>query len=196
MKNYAKIIIAGIVSILFLSGISSVSAIVIVNETELLASRDQVPVGVVTWDHPTSYSRYIYITYTAYEGWVLNKMHLAVADTFDGIPHTNLGDPDMPADNPKVGQFPYFSETGLPPVTEYTFEIDLENHNILPDADGKYLGTLFVAARAVVHNTVEGCGIPPAWADEIAVHYNDPDAGVGEGHGPGNWALWFQIELI
>jgi len=174
MKNIGKIIGASIVGILFLSGMGGVSACQL--DTELIAGQNwDEPVGNVNVNHPGSTSRYMYITYTTTGGWELTETHLAVAESFDDIPQNKKG-------NPKIGHFPYSDPHG--PVSTYTYTIDLDDFPSLFDPDtGKYLGTLFVAAHAVVEHP--DYGEETAWADTYGQPFN-------EGNG---WALWFSIEL-
>ena len=57
MKNIGKIMAACVVSVLFLSGMGSVSACYL--ETELIAGQDwDNPAGNLIVNHPTSESRY------------------------------------------------------------------------------------------------------------------------------------------
>jgi len=152
-KNIGKILAASIVGILFLTGMGGVSACQY--DTELIAGQNwDDPVGNVHVNHPTSYDRYMYITYTTDGGWEITETHLAVATSFDDIPQTKKG-------NPKVGHFAYSSDND-PAVTEVTHVIDLEDY-IEPDSYGRYLGTLYIAAHAVVEHPI--CGEETAWAD-------------------------------
>ena len=180
-KNIGKITAASIVSILFLAGMSGVSACHL--DTEIIAGQNwDNPVGNVHISHDSSWNRYMYITYMTSGGWEITETHLAVASSFNDIPQTKSG-------NPKIGKFPYSSHHD-PAVTSVTYVIDLEDY-IKPDSSGKYLGTLYIAAHSVVQKLMgyDSHGNPiyaeeTGWADT----YSQPF--------PGNsWALWFSIVL-
>ena len=102
--------------------------------TNLIAGQ-HINVGTVTaWDDGV----YLYVRYSTTDGWVLTETHLAVATSLDGIPQTKKG-------NPIPGEFPY-SEEHCPPVTAYTYKIDMGE-------EGFEVGDmLYIAAHAVVFN--------------------------------------------
>ena len=109
-------------SIILLTGVNGVSACEM--DTELLAGQDTV-VGNVHVVHYRRTDDYIKITYETTNGWELTETHVAVATSFEGIPQTNVNKPNKPH-NPKVGKFPYSDPH--PPVTKYTYTIDLDDH--------------------------------------------------------------------
>jgi hypothetical protein len=79
---------------------------------------------------------YLYITYGLSHDLVLLESHVAVADSLEGVPLTKKG-------NPIPGQFPYKLDHD-PPVSEYTYAIDLM------EIDVDIGDTIGIAAHAVV----------------------------------------------
>lgn len=80
-------------------------------EVTLLAGQT-IDAGTVNVSNDASY---IYVTYTATNGWVLSQTHLYVGNC-DSIPVNNPG-------NPMPGQFPYTSTHNN--VTTYTYQIPI-----------------------------------------------------------------------
>ena len=125
-------------------------------------------VGVV---HVWNDGDYLYIHYVMEPDWKLTETHVAVVNTsLADIPQTKKG-------NPKVGHFPY-KMTHDPPVTEYTYQIDL----IWPACN-----TLTIAAHAVVQKLVD-CDYQEetAWAD---------CGGPGATFPGNNWATYFTYHV-
>ena len=180
MKNIAKFFGAGVVFILLISGMGGVSACQL--DTELIAGQ-HTTVGNVHVSHTGVSERYMTITYTTTGGWMLMETNVAVATDFAGIPQTTSGK-DGERHNPKVGKFQYSDPH--PPVTTYQYTIDLQEY-ITPTTEGYYLGTLCVAAHAVVEHP--DCGEETAWADTYGIPFNPPDVKGG------NWALYFIVDL-
>lgn len=93
----------------------------------------------------TNDENYLYVEIILYDGWELLDSHVAVADSLDGIPQTESG-------NPKVGQFPY------------------DINSFIPLGDWECETELYVAVHAVVRGpnedgeieeqTAWGCGYP------------------------------------
>lgn len=81
---------------------------------------------------------YLYITYDVTGGWMLTETHVHVADNLAGIPKTKQGVP-IP------GQFMY-SMMHNPPVTTYTYNILLADHDL------EVGDNIAIAAHAVVVN--------------------------------------------
>ena len=169
MKNIEKFFGAGIVFILLLSGMGGVSACRL--DTELIAGQDTT-VGNVRVLHAHSVDNYMTITYETTGGWMLTETHVAVATSFDDIPQTKSG-------NPKIGKFQYSDPH--PPVTTYTYTINLDEY--ITPTGGLYLGTLYIAAHAVVEHP--DYGEETAWADTYGIPFNDG----------GSWALYFIVVL-
>lgn len=120
--------------------------------TDLIAGRTKVPVGEVSiWDD----SGYLYVKFLITDSdVVITETHVHVAiDDGDGYPDS--GDtypiPLTKSGSPKIGNFD-FSSVHDPAVTEYTYEIPLD------EWDG--ITELFVAAHAVVGI---GTSINPAY---------------------------------
>jgi hypothetical protein len=80
----------------------------------------------------------LYVTYNTAAPWQLTQIHVAVADSADGLPQNKSG-------NPVPGQFPY-NQTLNPAVSTYTVTIPLAG---LGDP-------IFVAAHAVVKSSGPG----------------------------------------
>lgn len=126
--------------------------------------KNQNVVGVVhVWDDGDN----LYVKYEMFVGWQMTETHLAVADSFEGIPQKN--------GNPIPGKFD--NKTEYPtPVTEDTYTIPL------PSIIGPY--TLYIATHAVVQ-LVDGGDIiqeETAWGD----CHDFPGK---------NWAKWFPYEV-
>ncbi len=180
MKNTAKIMTIGLIGALLFIGMPGPVLFACDGwhyVSPLYAGQDfDNPIGQVevirTCGSPT-----MTVKYTTTGGWVINETNLAVATSFEDIPQTKSG-------NPKVGKFPYSSEHD-PGVTIVTHVIDL---NDLFNG-GPYVGTIFIAAHAVVFNQCSGIE-ETGWAD--TGYPPDPP----EYMFPGNsWALYFTIVL-
>ena len=94
-KNIAKIIGIGIVSIIVLSGMTSVSAVF----TELFAGSKLEQVGNVHVQPIYGTPDQLRFEITTSGDWVILKSHAIVAGSLEDIPQTKKG-------NPKVGHFP------------------------------------------------------------------------------------------
>ncbi len=130
---------------------------------------------LVGWVHVWNDCDYLYVEYITEGGWELTETHVAVATSFEDIPQTKKG-------NPKVGHFPY-KMTHDPPVTLYTYEIELE----------WTAGTkLYIAAHAVVQKLIGYDNCDPIYQEETAwANCGGPDA-----YFPGNnWATYFTYHV-
>jgi hypothetical protein len=103
----------------------------------------------------------LYVTYTTNDPWVITAVHLAVADSLDGIPQNRNH-------NPLPGHFP-INSTFNPPVTTITYTIPLGNFTA-----GE---TLFIGAQAEVQAPGGQGGSQTAW-------------GFGPRFGGHNWATY------
>lgn len=103
------------------------------------------------------------VTYQTNDPWVISAVHLAVADSLDGIPQNANN-------NPRPGHFP-INTTYNPPVTLVTFTIPVDNLSA-----GE---TLFIGAQAEVQAPGGGGqgGSQTAW-------------GSGARFGGSNWATY------
>lgn len=112
----------------------------------------------------------LHVTYSTAGDWVITEVHLAIAPSPDLFPQTRSG-------NPRVGRFALQAAFD-PPVTEWTFDIDLESQ-------GYQVGDLvYVAAHATVQ----------LW--ENGLLYQEETAwGEGEPFGGRNWAMYFSHEV-
>jgi len=178
MKKIGKFIGASIIAVIFLSGMSGVTACEL--NSELIAGQD-TSVGNIHVLHSGSCDRYMTITYETYGEWDLTETHLAVATSFSDIPQTNANKPNKPH-NPKIGKFEYSDPHSA--VKSYKYTIDLAKY-ITPTSDGRYIGELYVAAHAVVEHPC--LGEETAWGDTYGIPFNPS--------GKGSWALYFIVEL-
>jgi hypothetical protein len=103
----------------------------------------------------------LYITYATSDPWVITAVHLAVADSVDGIPQNKNN-------NPIPGHFPYNS-TFNPPVTSITYTIPLGGFTA-----GE---TVYIGAQAEVQAPGSEGGSQTAW-------------GAGTSFGGHNWATY------
>lgn len=131
LRKYVSLAVVSLLVLLMVSPLNfSTHAECEPTVTDLIAGQHTVVGTVTTWNDAT----FLYVKYSTTGGWVLTETHLAVATSFEDIPHTKKG-------NPIIGHFPY-REMHNPAVTEYTYVIDL---------DGWSAGTeLYIAAHAVV----------------------------------------------
>jgi hypothetical protein len=132
-----------------------------VPEVHALLAGQTIDAGTVTL---TSDGSMLQVTYTTTGGWVLAQTHLAVGSELDEIPQTRSG-------NPKVGHFPY-KETHDPPVTTFTYLVDLSEWGLQPG------DVLYVAAHAEVLLPDE-----EGWQEETAWGEGEPFPGH-------NWAMY------
>ncbi|MFW9876879.1 MAG: hypothetical protein ACFFG0_27615 [Candidatus Thorarchaeota archaeon] len=100
-------------------------------KVDLIAGKNKDVGDVLVWNDGDT----LYVKFQTTDGWTISETHLAVGDTFDDIPQTKSG-------NPQIGQFEYSSEHN-PAVTECVYEIELEK-DWLADTE------LYLAAHAVV----------------------------------------------
>jgi len=99
--------------------------------TDLMAGQHIDAGDVLVWND----GDYLYVKYETSGGWCLTETHLHVAESEEEIPQTSKG-------NPIPGHFMENDEHDC--VTEYTYEIDLEEKGFECD------DSLYVAAHAVV----------------------------------------------
>lgn len=109
---------------------------------------------------------WLYVEYKTTDGWVMYETHLHVALSFEEIPQTNKG-------CPKVGHFRW-SEDHDPPVTEYTYVINLAE-NGWDEYDW-----LYIAAHAAVR-LLDGNG---------GIIQEETAWGQGEDFPCPNWAMY------
>lgn len=108
---------------------------------------------------------YLYITYTLFDGWMLEETHVHVASDLSGIPCNRNG-------IPVPGQFA-FGACHDPTVAVYTYAIEMEPWGF------QYGDEVVVAAHAAVNK----------W-DEVSQEYLEETAWGGDNPGPGpRW--WF-----
>lgn len=132
--------------------------------TPLIAGQNIDAGDVIVWnDAGNLYVKYDTGPFDATHDWTLLETNLAVAESLEGIPQTNKG-------NPKVGKFPWKEEyDSSQGVTEWTYTIELAANGF--DVDD----VLYIAAHAVVF----GSGpVETAWAE-------------GDGFPGGSWAMYF-----
>lgn len=122
-----------------------------------------IDTGTVTISNDRSF---LYITYSTNDPWTITAVHLAVADSLDGIPQNKNS-------NPLPGHFP-INTTYNPPVTSVTFTIPL----------GTFVaGTeLFIGAQAEVQAPGGAGGSQTAW-------------GYGPSFGGHNWATYINYTV-
>ena len=108
---------------------------------------------------------YLYVRYETSGEWVMTETHLHVAMSLEAIPQTQPNKKGNGGGNPIPGQFDYSDPHGL--VTEYTYEID---------RDELALGTLYIAAHAVVQttDTTSECLVSGAGSDDVLYLAEDP----------------------
>ncbi|MFC1505543.1 hypothetical protein ACFLQ6_00575 [Thermoproteota archaeon] len=109
--------------------------------TDLIAGggnvKSQMDVGdVEVWNDDET----LYVTYSVTGSWVITETHLEVKCDLNDIPQTKKY-------NPIPGQFSYMM-THNPPVTEYTYPIDLSSIEC---------DELYIAAHAVVVRPLDDC---------------------------------------
>jgi hypothetical protein len=102
------------------------------NSIYTLYAGQDIDVGTVT---VVSIFGLVFVTYQTTDGWFLKETHLHIADSLEGIPQTNKG-------NPKVGHF-RDKMTHDPVVQAY-----MSHYAMMPEWD--YGDTLFIAAHAEV----------------------------------------------
>jgi hypothetical protein len=127
-------------------------------ETVTLFGGQTIDTGTVTIQNDASN---LYVTYTTNDPWVITAVHLAVADSLDGIPQNKNG-------NPIPGHFP-INSTFNTPVTSITYTIPLGNFAV-----GE---TLYIGAQAEVQAPGSQGGSQTAW-------------GFGPRFGGHNWATY------
>ncbi len=127
-------------------------------ETVTLFGGQTIDTGTVTIQNDASN---LYITYTTNAPWVITAVHLAVADTLDGIPQNKNG-------NPIPGHFP-INSTFNTPVTSITYTIPLGS--FVPGE------ALYIGAQAEVQAPGNQGGSQTAW-------------GFGPRIGGHNWATY------
>ena len=171
IKTLGKMMAASLIVLLFISGMSSVSACHL--DSDLIAGQ-HIDVGNVEVNHNAYTDHLLYITYSTEGGWVITETHLAVASSLSDIPTNKKG-------NPKVGHFPY-TDPAIEEPTQVQYIIDLDDFPSLYH-DGYYYGTLYVAAHAVVNHPCYGS--ETAWGDT----YGQPFPGAN------SWAMYFTITL-
>jgi hypothetical protein len=128
------------------------------SEPVTLFGGQTIDTGTVTISNDASN---IYVTYTTNDPWVMTAVHLAVADSLDGIPQNRNS-------NPLPGHFP-INSTFNPSVTTITYTIPLGNFTT-----GE---TLFIGAQAEVQAPGNQGGSQTAW-------------GFGPRFGGHNWATY------
>jgi hypothetical protein len=131
--------------------------------TATLFGGQTIDTGTVTISNDSSS---LTVTYTTNDPWVISAVHLAVADSLDGIPQNRNH-------NPLPGHFP-INTTYDPPVTTVSFVIPL---------DGFTTGeTLFIGAQAEVQAPGSQDGSQTAW-------------GFGPRFGGHNWATYINYTV-
>ena len=128
------------------------------SEQVTLFGGQTIDTGTVTISNDASS---ITITYATNDPWVITAVHLAVADSLDGIPQNKNN-------NPLPGHFP-INTTYNPPVTSVTFTIPLGSFTA-----GE---TLYIGAQAEVQAPGGQGGSQTGW-------------GYGPRFGGHNWATY------
>jgi len=132
-------------------------------ETVTLFGGQTIDTGTVTIANDGSN---LYVTYTTNAPWVISAVHLAVADSLDGIPQNKNN-------NPIPGHFPSNS-TFNPPLTSITYTIPLGS--FVPGE------TLYIGAQAEVQAPGNEGGSQTAW-------------GFGPRFGGHNWATYINYQV-
>jgi hypothetical protein len=162
MKTQLKTWLAGLAAALWL-GSSSVGQAQVV-ETPVLAGQNIVA-GTA---YAAVFDGTLFVVITTDGGWELDYVHLAIAQTLDGIPRNKKG-------NPSIGKFPYHYQGG-PGTNLMYLEIPL-SFTPIPDQP-VYLA---IHAEAVRRNAqggvVQG---ETAWADGLPF-------------GGGSWATYLSF---
>ncbi len=169
-KNIGKILVIGIPIILFLSGMGGVSACYI--DTELIAGQDTEVGSVRIQRMSNSIVRFTY--YVTEDEWVLEETHLAVAESFDAIPQNKKG-------SPKIGRFPYNDDHDSCTwynnhVVRYIIDLSSDFPDLYNPDTGRYEGTLYIAAHAVVINPAGDD--ETAWADTYGQFFPGDTSGA------------------
>ncbi len=135
--------------------------------TQTLWAGQNIDAGTVTVKVE---SENLVVTYETKDGWEMTETHLAVSETFDGIPQTKKG-------NSIPGQFPYKHEN-LGGVTVDSYTIPLSDFNI------ECGDMLYMAAHAALQKMLPGGGYQTetGWAD-------------GDDFPGNNWATYFTVTI-
>lgn len=141
-------------------------------DTRLIAGQD-INSGLITISND---EENLYINFSTQNPWLLDEMHVHLAESVEGIPTTRSG-------NPKIGRFQY-QQSFDSLLDTYTFTIALSDFNWVANGETR----VFLAAHAVVADVTS--------VDEIGnIQRRETAWGKGESFSGKSWAMYFGYTL-
>lgn len=126
----------------------------------MLTAGQHIDAGTVTVGNDADY---LYVTYTATNGYLLNETHLYVG-TRSGVPVNKKG-------NPQIGHFPY-GETFTTPVSEVTYQFNLADFEECFIVAAHAVVTKYDGATIVDQQTAWGAGTQFITSGSWAMYFN------------------------